>query len=191
MQKPLQITFRNLPPSEAIEAKVRQQVDKLEELCDRIQSCRVVIDAPHKHHHKGNLYQVTIDLSVPNEEIVVNRDPSADQAHQDCYVAVRDAFNAAKRQLKTYVDRQRRHVKTHEAPPHGRIVEFYPSEGYGFISTPTGETVYFHANSVLNGGGDHLAIGDEVRIAVEVGEQGPQASTVQLVSKLTNESANG
>ncbi|MEM9164647.1 MAG: HPF/RaiA family ribosome-associated protein [Cyanobacteria bacterium P01_F01_bin.4] len=183
MQKPLQITFRNLPHSDAIEAKVRQQVAKLENLCDRIQRCRVVIDAPHQHHYKGQQYQITIDLTVPNEEIVINREPTAHQAHQNCYVAIRDAFAAARRQLKTYVSRQRHLVKSHQVPPHGRIVDFHPSEGYGFIETSDGEAIYFHANSLLNGDHKQLAVGTEVRFALEVGEKGPQASTVQLVGK--------
>jgi cold shock CspA family protein/ribosome-associated translation inhibitor RaiA len=184
MHSPLQITFRNLPPSDAVEAKVRQQFEKLAALCDRIQSCRVVVDAPHQHQYKGNLYQVTIDISVPNEKIVVNREPSAHQAHENCYVAVRDAFSAARRQVKAYVERHRNHVKTHQVPPHGRIVELYPDEGYGFIAPPDGgDAIYFHANSLLNGDAENLQIGDEVRFAVEQGQKGPQASTVQVIGK--------
>lgn len=106
MQLPLQINFRNLPPSEALEAKVREKANKLERITDNITACRVTIEAPHKHHHKGQTYQVKIDLTLPGNEIVVSRDPGLNHAHENAYVAVRDAFNAVRRQLANYV-RQR------------------------------------------------------------------------------------
>lgn len=184
MQKPLQITFRNLPHSDAVESRIRKQVAKLEALYDRIHSCRVVVNAPHHHQYKGNHYQVTIDLAVPNEKIVVNREPKAQQSHENCYVAVRDAFVAARRQLKSYVERQRNRIKTHEVPPHGRVVELYPEDGFGFIAPPNGgDAVYFHMNSVVNGDIAHLNVGDEVRFSAVSGQKGPQASTVQVVGK--------
>ena len=106
MQLPLQINFHNIPPSDALEAKIREKVQKLAKITDNITACRVTIDAPHKHHHKGSTYQVRIDLSVPGNEIVVSRDPGLNHAHENAYVAVRDAFNALSRQLANYI-RQR------------------------------------------------------------------------------------
>jgi len=43
MQLPLQISFRDIPPSAAVEAKIRERADKLERYYDRINGCRVVI----------------------------------------------------------------------------------------------------------------------------------------------------
>lgn len=113
MRSRLQITFRGLPPSEAIEAKVRERAEKLDSLFDRITSCRVHVESPHAHQHKGKLYEIHIELSVPQHEIVVSRAANANHAHEDVYVAIRDAFDAATRQLEDHVRRQRGEVKNH------------------------------------------------------------------------------
>jgi ribosome-associated translation inhibitor RaiA len=97
-----------LPPSEAVEAAVREKAAKLDEFCDDIMSCRVMVESPHRHHHTGKLYHLRIDLTVPGDEIVIKRDPSEDATHEDVYVVIRDAFDAAKRQLEDYVRRRRR-----------------------------------------------------------------------------------
>lgn len=117
MQIPLQVSFRHMEPSGAVEADVREKVAKLEHFCDRITSCRVVIEAPHQHQHKGNLYQVRIDITVPGREIAVTHEGPKNHAHEDVYVAVRDAFNAAGRQLEDYARKIRGQVKHHEPRP--------------------------------------------------------------------------
>ncbi len=116
MQTPLQITFHQLPPSPALEADVRKWVDELATFFDRITSCRVLIEAPHHHHHQGRLYRVRIAVAVPGDLIVVGRSPDEDGAHADPYVAVRDAFRAARRQLEDHVSRLRPEAKSHAAP---------------------------------------------------------------------------
>ena len=123
MRQPLQINFRDIPQSDAIEAKVREKADKLDKFYDKIMTCSVMIEAPHGHHHKGYLYHVRIDLTVPNGEIVVNRDPKDNHAHEDVYVAIRDAFDAARRRLQDYARIQRGDVKKHEVPPPDTISE--------------------------------------------------------------------
>src|SRR5512144_195558 len=122
MQIPLQISFRNMDASEAVEVDIREKVTRLERLYDRITSCRVIVEAPHRHHQKGNLYDVRIDITVPGEEIVVQRSGPENQAHKDVYVAVRDAFNAATRRLQDHVRKTTGRVKTHELPIHGTVV---------------------------------------------------------------------
>ncbi|MBI2286962.1 MAG: ribosome-associated translation inhibitor RaiA [Nitrosomonadales bacterium] len=109
MQIPLQITIRDVEHSEALEAHIRGKVEKLEEFFKHITSCRVVVEVPHKHHHQGKQFNVRIDIGVPGSEIVVNRDHA-----EDIYVALRDAFDAAKRQLEDYARKIRGDVKTHE-----------------------------------------------------------------------------
>lgn len=183
MQLPLQITFRNLDRSEAIEAKVRERAESLERFYDHIMSCRVVVEAHHKHHRHGNHYRVRVDVTVPDGELVASRDPDEHHAYTDVYVAIRDAFDTVRRQLEDYARRTRRQVKSHEAPPHGRIVELYPAEGYGRIETSGGRLVYFHRHSVVDGDFDKLSIGAEVRFDEAVGERGPQASTVHVIGK--------
>jgi ribosomal subunit interface protein len=104
MRVPLQITFRNAQPSPAIEATIREQAEKLEKFYGRMTSCRVVIATPHRHQRKGKLYHVQIELNVPNSKLVINRHPSDELSHSNVYVAIRDAFDTAKRQLQNYVE---------------------------------------------------------------------------------------
>jgi ribosomal subunit interface protein len=114
VRQPLQVAFRNLDPSPAIEARVREKAQKLDRFYDRIMSCRVIVEAPHKYHHKGKLYRIRISLTVPDEELVVSRVPDDQHAHEDVYVAIRDAFDAMRRQLEDYARRRRGQVKHHE-----------------------------------------------------------------------------
>jgi ribosomal subunit interface protein len=183
MQSPIQIAFRNLKHSGAIEAKIRERAEKLDKYYEHIMSCRVVVEGNHKHHHKGNLYHVRIHLTVPEGELVASREPDQHQAHEDVYVAIRDAFDAVRRQLEDYARRRRGKVKHHETPAHGRVVEIHPAENYGKIQTPDGRLVYFHENSVVDTQFANLVLGIEVRFVEAMGELGPQASTVHVIGK--------
>ena len=184
MQTPLQITFRNTEPSPAVEADIRKKTDKLEQFYDRIMSCRVTVEMPHGHHHQGKLYEVRIELGVPDDVLVVSHEHHhRDTAHEDVYVAIRDAFDAMRRQLEDHTRRRRGKVKQHELPAGGRVISLHPQEGYGKIGTSEGRVIYFHRNSVLKDAFDRLEVGSEVRFAEEAGEQGPQASSVILVGK--------
>lgn len=178
MEIPLQIVFRGIPPSEAVEARVRKKVDKLERLHSNITSCRVAVEAEHQHHHQGNQFHVRIDITTPNREIVVSREHHDKKAHEDVYVAIRDAFEAAKRQLEAHVRIQRGDVKTHDPRDTGVIVRLAPEQDFGFIETTNGREIYFHRNSVLGKGFESLEVGSQVGFVEETGEQGPQASTV-------------
>jgi ribosomal subunit interface protein len=183
MQLPLQITFRNLDRSEALEADIREKAEKLDQFFEHIMRCRVVVEAHHKHHRKGNIYHVRIDITVPGHELVVSREPKDHHAHEDVYVTVRDAFDAAKRQLEDYSRKLRGDIKEHETPAHGTISELVPMEDYGRIATTDGRSIYFHRNSVLNADFDSLNEGDQVRFDEEAGDAGPQASTVRVIGK--------
>lgn len=149
-------------------------------------SCRVLVEFVNKRHRQGNLFHVRVDLKVPGEEIVVARTAGDNHAHENVYVAIRDAFLAVERQLKDYA--RRRRVRVHEkarfGSPHGKVIRlFYEDDGYGFLQTEDGREIYFNRNSVLNDGFDRLRVGDEVRYSEENGEEGPQASTVGIVGK--------
>lgn len=100
----LQITYRHLAPSEAVSAKIQQRYQKLQQFCDRIIHCQVIVEAPHQNHHKGNLYTVKIILTLPQKELVVGQDSSRDRSHENAYIAIRDAFDVAERQLKRYAE---------------------------------------------------------------------------------------
>ena len=112
-----EITFHNMEPSEAIEARVREKFARLQKYFDRLTHCRVVIEAPHRHHHKGKIYQIKIDLGVPGRpDLVVSREGRENHAHEDVYVAVRDAFDAARRQLQDAIAKMSGEVKTPRKP---------------------------------------------------------------------------
>lgn len=183
MQLPLQIAFRHVESSEAVEAYIRERAEKLDKFYDHIMACRVVVEVPHKHHHKGNLYRARIDLTVPDGELVFSKEPGDEHAHEDIYVAIRDAFDGARRQLEDYVRRRRGLVKTHEVPAHGRIAELHVQDGFGRIQSAEGRDIYFHRNSVVNASFDSLTVGTEVRFTEAEGDSGPQASTVQVTGK--------
>ena len=182
MQIPLQITFRDMEQSDAIEKAVRDKAKKLEQFTD-IMSCQVAVEMINKHQNKGTLYHVSINLTVPSGEIVVSRDHGIDHSHEDIYVAIRDSFDAARRQLQDHHRISHQKVKAHEIPPHGRVSELMPEVGYGRIETSDGRSIYFHQNSVLNEEFSRLEVGSEVRFAEEQGEEGPQASSVRRVGK--------
>ena len=185
METPLQITFREIAQSDAVEARIREKAAKLERHYKRIMSCSVVVEATHRRGHRGRIFDIHIDLRVPGGELVVSRQPGADHAHEDIYVAIRDAFRAAERQLEDYARRQAGQTKSHEAPLHGRVAKLMAAEGYGFIETSEGLELYFHEHSVTNGAFGQLEVGSEVRYvnAAAQGDDGPQASSVTPIGK--------
>jgi cold shock CspA family protein/ribosome-associated translation inhibitor RaiA len=201
MMLPVQISYRNVQPSEAVEARIREEAAQLEKVYDRIVSCRVAVEALHHRLDRGNPYHIRIDLKVPGTELVLKQEPSLHKPnqqvneeripkevlmegpHKDIYVAIRDAFDAMRRELEDFAGRQRGDVKHHEPVPHARVSKLFPQEDYGFLETFDGREIYFHRNAVLDNAFDRLEIGKEVAFAEEMGEKGPQASTVKLVGK--------
>jgi cold shock CspA family protein/ribosome-associated translation inhibitor RaiA len=184
MQVPLQITFEEIGHSDAIEARIREEADKLEQLYDRIISARVVVARPQHRQHKGDAYQIRIHLTLPDAaDIAVSRDPAVTSAHEDVYVTIRDAFKAARRQLQDVVRKRQGHVKEHEVSPHGVITALHSDTDHGFITAADGREVYFHRNCVEGGKFDQMRVGQEVRFSEEAGEKGPQATFVRPIGK--------
>ncbi|HIJ62975.1 MAG TPA: ribosome-associated translation inhibitor RaiA [Rhodospirillaceae bacterium] len=111
MQNPLQISFHGIDHSDAVEQRIREKAAKLDQIFDRITSCRVVIGLHHRNksnlHRKGEPYHISIDVTVPNAELVVKRDPQDPHINEDISVAVNDAFTKMESQLKDYVNRMR------------------------------------------------------------------------------------
>ena len=199
MQEELQITCRNFEADERIERRVREEFARLERYYPRILGGRVLLELAHRHHTVGNRFTIRIDIALPGEDIVVNHRPDLHGTMQDLeiertskqleleperrhlIVAIDEAFETARRRLQDYAKRQRGDVKTHEPPPHGRVVRMDIAEGYGFIEASDGREIYFHRNSVLGDGFDDLEVGASVIFSEEQGERGPQASTVRRV----------
>lgn len=175
MQIPLEISTRLIELTPPLESDLRRRATKLERYYDRITSCRIAVERPSLHHREGGPYRVRLDITVPGDELVVSKEA------EDLNAAVREAFQAAERQVEEFSRRRRREVKTLEHPPEGRVVRLFADEGYGFIEGSDGQEVYFHRNSVLDSGFSRLRIGSSVRYAEEQGFEGPQASTVTPV----------
>jgi cold shock CspA family protein/ribosome-associated translation inhibitor RaiA len=185
MQVPLSVAYEGgLTSTPALQARIEQEANKLERFSDRITACHVAVIGRSGKRRHGDLFQVRIRITAPGRaDIVVDRNPSADHAHEDPYVAIRDAFNAARRRLQDHTRRLEGRAKHHEAPPHGRIARLFPDQGYGFIESADGQEIYFHRNALVDGDFDKLQPGAEVRFAESQGEKGPQASTVHLLGK--------
>lgn len=175
MNIPLQITFRGFEHSDALETHIREKADKLETFFEPIISCRVVVELPHQHKNQGMAFNVRVDIGVPGNEIVVNRDE-----HEDVYVALRDAFDAAKRQLEDYGQRLRRETKTHSQEYTGLVARLFPADGYGFIRRADGNELYFSFDSLVNTTIDQINTGDEVKFIEDMAAEGPQAKRVSV-----------
>ncbi|MBN9118654.1 MAG: HPF/RaiA family ribosome-associated protein [Planctomycetes bacterium] len=183
MKLPLQVTFHNTDPLPGVEEIVRDRAARLDRYCDRITSCRVVIDVPHKRHQKGNQYQVRLNITVPGDEIAVTRVAPDHEPAKGLPDAIKDAFGAADRLIEEYVRYRRQDVKRHEEPPRARVRVVNVGQDFGFLETFDGREVYFHKNSLVGADFDSLPVGTEVVFVEASGEKGPQATTVRVVGR--------
>jgi cold shock CspA family protein len=198
MLLPVQVTFRNIKDHAELEDYVRKEAAKLERFYDRISSCRVMVERSQRTE-SGKLYHVRIDLGVPNGELVVKHTPTLHGTLQDMKQqksrreaesvlvhksprrAIHEAFQEMGRRLQDYARLQEGAVKAKRGIEEAMVKEIFPEEGYGFLETNDGRAVYFNQASVLDGHFPQLRLGARVGFAEEVGEKGPQASTVKLI----------
>lgn len=178
----IQITWRDIEPSAALEARVRALAKRLEKFSSHISHCRVVIELPHQHDRQGRIYEVHIQISTPGGQIIASHEHRERHSHEDPYIALRDAFRAVRRQLEDYERERRQDVKRHTPESTGQVSELYPAEDFGRITTSDGRSLYFHRHSVVGGDFERLTTGTAVRFVEEGGERGPQASTVKPVT---------
>jgi ribosomal subunit interface protein len=183
MTMPVQVTFRDIPHSDAVAEHVNRRAAKLETFHDRITKCHVVVEAPHRHHKHGKRYHVRIDMHVPGKELVVSKNP--DDTKEDLHAAIDDAFGDAERVLEDHSKELKLGQRgTHQKPGRGVVAKIFHERGYGFIAPDETANVeiYFHENSVIDGRFEKLSVGAKVRFAEEDGDKGPQASTVHVVA---------
>ncbi|WP_296428514.1 HPF/RaiA family ribosome-associated protein [Yoonia sp.] len=187
MQTPLELAFLDVAPSDEIKALVTEKANHLEKFYDGITSCHVYIRAPHQSQKTGNLYEVTIEVRVPGDELVVRHHQNDAAEHAHLHVAVRDAFAAMAREIKRWKAKIGGDVKTHDGPLQGRVAEINHDEGYGQIIATDQRLVYFHKNSVVDGSFDDLQQRDPVELVVQADESeiGPQASTVRKIGPMS------
>jgi cold shock CspA family protein len=184
MQIPVEIAFQHFEPSEDLRAAIAKQLERLEKFSNRITSCRVVVSAPARRHHKGDLYEVDIRIALPGgKDVIVGKRHGDEPELEHPLVAIKRAFDRAIREIEDAVRELRGDVKLHVPEAHGRVAKLIAGEDYGFIETPDGREIYFHRNAVLDGMFDRLTVGAEVRFVEEEGEKGAQASTVRLLDK--------
>jgi ribosomal subunit interface protein len=174
MQSALQITFRDMPPSDALETRIRDKVAKLEKFHPHITSCRVTVEALHRHQQQGRHFGVKVEVHVPGGQPVV-----ASLKHdEDVYVATRDAFGAVRRRLEEGLRELRGAVKIHDIPRHGKVARVFAEEGFGFIRVEDGSEFYFSRDNVVHPRFEDLGPGVDVQFIEEVAAEGAQAKRV-------------
>jgi ribosomal subunit interface protein len=173
MQIPLQISLHGIERSNALYTAIQDKAAKLERYYDRIISCRVVLELNARHKHQGRQFNVRIDVKVPGGEIAVNREHS-----EDLQIALRDAFDAARRQIEDYARGQRGDVKRHPPEFTGRVARLDATQGIGFIVTDDGREYYFSRDNVVSPAFEHLAVGATVHFIEEAAGEGMQAKRV-------------
>ena len=184
METPAQIDIQGMKASARVRRVIADHIAALEERFGRVTACRVRLKAPSGHHQSGGLYEVSIHLALPNgREVNVGRTPNADERHSDLSFAINDAFHRARRRLQDNVRRMQGQIKAHDVAPLGTVSKLEPIDGFGMLTSSDGREIYFHRNSVLNDAFPKLKIGTRVIYSEEIGDKGPQASTVKLLGK--------
>lgn len=184
MQIPPKLEVLGLRPSAHLRELIARNVAKLERRYGRITSCQVMIRAPDRHHRMGEPFAVTIRLALPNRRDVDVKPPprALDHRQGDLSFAVNDAFKRADRQVREYATRFRGQMKTHRGQPAGKVLRIDRGGQFGILESEDGREVYFHAHSVIGGKFERLRPGCHVTFHEELGERGPQASTVHVLS---------
>ena len=189
MQKPLQVTYKGLEKSEAIDGLIRQRAAALETLHPRITGCRVVVDVPHRGSESAKVpIGVTVEVEVPGRGLIVGKDADERrEAKQDHTAALNNAFEAVERQLEKIADQQANEPAARDAAPQtGMVVRLFPDQNYGFVELDNSPELYFTRNAVTNGSFDELAVGMLVHVtsASDEGPLGPQAKSVRLLDRV-------
>jgi ribosomal subunit interface protein len=175
MKMPLHIRFQGLEASEAVESAAREKAAKLDQFCPDLMSCTVTVELLHKHRQQGRQFEVRIDVTLPQHELSVSR------VHdEDAYVALRDAFDAMRRQVEDAVRRTRGQEKHHVEPLRGEVVRLDPEGRHGFIRAGDGEDYYFAPDNVTGVPFEHLEIGMRVQFLPAVAAEARQAKRVSV-----------
>lgn len=180
---PIEISYREVNKTDELDNLIREKIDKLEKICDYMTSGRVAVEKPQQNLKAGNPYRVRLEFRIPPQhQIIVKREPGEGEKNDPLEAVIRDAFEAARKQIKELVEKSRKDVKKHPEQEVAAIVNrVFPDEGYGFIRAMDGREIYFHKNSVLNDEFTKIKEGTGVRYFEVQGEKGPQASTVQII----------
>jgi ribosomal subunit interface protein len=184
MQVAPEVIFNGLERTPWVESFVADRLVHLERFSQDITRCHVTLTREQASQRKGNRYSVMVEVRVPRQhDLAVKKKKQVVDMQTQLPAVINEAFGAIEKQLKKTVALRRREEKAHNGSWRGLVEKIF-SEGYGFIRALEGDRqFYFHRNSVLHDDFDSLAIGTEVRFTPQEGEEGPQASSVQLVAK--------
>ena len=184
MQVTPEIKFHGIERSQWVEDYIGERVRRLERFAEGITSCHVTLAQEQASHNKGNRYSVMVEVRLPpHNDLAVRKMKDVRDMPTQLPALINLAFGAVERQLKRAAALRRGEEKRHDGQPHGMVEKLFP-EGYGFIRTLGDDRqYYFHRNSVLHDDFERLVVGTEVRFSAEEGDKGPQASSVQIVSR--------
>ena len=184
MQIAPEVIFKDLDRSQWVEELVAEHMAHLEKFSQDITRCHVTLSHEQGARRKGNRYSVMVEVRIPrHHDLVVKKQKQIVDMPTQLRAVINEAFGAIEKQLKRTVAQRRGDEKGHNGQPHGMVEKVFEDDGYGFIRTLDDDRqFYFHRNSVLHGDFDRLAVGAEVRFSAEEGDEGPQASSVQLLS---------
>jgi cold shock CspA family protein/ribosome-associated translation inhibitor RaiA len=184
MQITPEIIYHDIDRSEWVESYILERIRRLDKFAQGITRCRVTLAREQASRQKGNRHSVMVEVRVPpGHDLAVTKRKDIRDMPTELPAVINVAFAAIERQVKSTAQLRRYDLKSNHAQPHGMVEQLF-DEGYGFIRTVDGNRqVYFHRNSVLHGDFERLAVGTEVRFSPEEGDDGLQASSVQVVGK--------
>jgi ribosomal subunit interface protein len=186
MQVAPTISFRGMETSPALEAKILQRLTRLLQFHPRITACKVVVDVPHRHQTKGNIFKVTLDLTIPGHEIVVSRNSEHNHEHEDVYVVVRDTFDEAERQLEDIARKSSSHRSRQPGiAMQGHVDRLFPDDGFGFISTLDSQEIYFNFDRLPKKCAQNLSVGSKIGFVIGDSDTGPYAHSISPLESST------
>lgn len=186
MHVPIEIDYRNVNKTEALETRIRDRIAKMDKLSDKLSSCHLSVEKLHEHQDSGRRFRVRLVMHhPPGQELVVDRNSSGGDVHQEVHQVVDEVFDSAERKLKKLVDKLHGDVKSHpHQEPTAVIMEIHREAGEGRLRSVEGQELYFNRTTSPDDF-DHLDEGDGVSYIEAHTEEGPYANSVRLEYKPT------
>lgn len=183
MQVAPQVVFKDVDRSAWVEEYVGERMRHLEKFSDEITSCHVTLSQEQGSHRKGNRYSVMVEVRIPQHDLAVKKQKQIHDMQTQLPALINGAFGAVEKQLKKTVELRRREEKVPNGKPHAVVEKVFGDEGYGFIRTVGDDRqFYFHRNAVLHDDFERLTVGTQVSFVPDLGDKGPQATSVQIVA---------
>lgn len=181
MEVPPEMAFRGVEPTDRLKTRILDGIETLEGVYPNLISCRTMVADDTPDQRSGTSYRVRVEVGIPSKTLVVEREYPEPDERPTLDQAITEAFSVARKRLVKAKKLQRGEGKTHELPPHARVVRLLIDDTgvrYGFLENREGRQVYFHEEALVDLEYDDLEVGDEVRYAAAEGDKGLQASTV-------------